>query len=265
MLRLGDLIDEAALGLELRTGPPDAAERPVLGAAVVEVPSPSRWIAPEWILLTAGVRLEGCEDDELRALVAECDDAQVAAIAFGIGPVFDALPAALLAEGEARAFPILAVPTGTPFMEVVRSVDAAIMGSDEPLFRRLSSLQRFVVDALRDAEPEYAVVERLGRFMDASVAVLDPAGVPEITRGNAPVAALWQAVEGRGSAVHEAEADGWHGVVAPLAARAGEAPRWLLLASPRAGFIGTLAKRAAEMTAPLLVATERLKAVAHEQ
>ena len=265
VLRLGDLIGEAALGLELRIGPPDAAERPVLGAAVVEVPSPSRWIAPEWVLLTAGVRLEEGGEEELRALVAECDDAQVAAIAFGIGPVFDELPAALLEAGEARGFPILAVPHGTAFMDVVRYVDAAIVGADEPLFRRLSSLQRFVVDALRDADPEPAVVERLARFMDAGVAVLDADGEPEIVRGSAPVEALWRAVEGRGLAVHEAEADGWHAVVAPLAAGAGEAPRWLLLASPRAGFIGTLAKRAAETTAPLLVAMERLKAVAIEQ
>jgi purine catabolism regulator len=265
VLRLGDLMGEAALGLELRTGPPDAPDRPVLGAAVVEVPSPARWIAPGWVLLTAGVRLEGLSDDHQRALVAECDDAQIAAIAFGIGPVFDELPAALLEEGENRSYPILAVPTGTPFMDVVRFVDAAIMGADAPLFRRLSSLQRFVVDALRDPDPEPAVVERLARFMDASVAVLGPGGAPEITRGRAPVEALWQAVGDRGPAVHEVEAEGWHAVVAPLAGRAGEPPRWLLLASPRAGFIGTLAKRAAEMTAPLLVAMERLKEVANEQ
>jgi PucR family transcriptional regulator, purine catabolism regulatory protein len=265
VLRLGDLLGETELGLTLRTGPPDAAERPVQGAAVVEVPEPSRWIAPEWVLLTAGVRLEGSGDDELRALVAECDDARITAIAFGIGPVFDELPAALLDEGSRRSYPILAVPTTTAFMDVVRFVDAAIIGADAPLFRRLSSLQRFVVDALRDPEPEPAVVDRLARFMDASVAVLDPAGEPELTRGNAPLDALWQAVEGRDPAVHEAEAEGWHAVVAPLAGRAGDAPRWLMLASPRAGFIGTLAKRAAEMTAPLLVAMERLKEVAHEQ
>jgi PucR-like helix-turn-helix protein/purine catabolism regulatory family protein/diguanylate cyclase with GGDEF domain len=259
VLRLGDLLGETELGLTLRTGPPDAAERPVEGAAVVEVPDPSRWIAPGWVLLSAGVRLEGCADDELRALVAECDEAKIAALAFGIGPVFDELPAPLLAEGEARGYPILAVPRTTPFMEVVRFVDAAIMGSDEPLFRRLSSLQRFVVDALRDPDPEQAVVERLARFMDASAAVLGPDGAPEISYGRAPFAALWRGVEG------PVEAEGWHAVVARVAAPAGDAPRWLVLASPRAGFIGTLAKRAAETTAPLLVAMERLKAVAIEQ
>jgi len=263
VLRLGDLLEERALGLVLRTGPPDAAERPVRGAAVVEVESPSRWIAPEWVLLTAGVRLEGRPDDDLRALVAECDAARVAALAFGIGPVFDDLPAPLLDEGDRRAVPILAVPRDTPFMDVVRFVDSAIMGADEPLFRRLSSLQRFVVDALRDPDPEPAVVERLARFMDAGVAVFGPTGTPQIARGRAPFDALWRNVAG--PAVHEVEADGWHAIAAPLAARAGDPPRWLILASPRAGFIGTLAKRAAEMTAPLLVAMERLKEVAREQ
>jgi purine catabolism regulator len=265
VLTLGDLLEEKALGLSLRTGPAEAAARPVLGAAVVEVESPARWIAPEWVLLTAGVRLAGASDDALRALVAECDEAGIAALGFGVGPVFDELPAALLEEGESRGYPIFAVPFDTPFRDVVRSVDTAIMGADAPLFRRLSSLQRFVVDALRDPEPEHAVVERLARFMDASVAVLAPTGRPEITRGSAPVAALWEAVAGQAPAVLEAEANGWHAVVAPLAGRPEEPPRWLLLASPRAGFIGTLAKRAAEMTAPLLVAMERLKAVANEQ
>jgi purine catabolism regulator len=259
VLRLGDLLGEKALGLTLRTGPPDAGDRPVQGAAVVEVPSPARWIAPGWVLLTAGVRLEHGAETDLRALVAECDDARIAAIAFGIGPVFDELPAPLLDEARTRGYPVLAVPRDTPFMDVVRFVDGAIIGADAPLFRRLSSLQRFVVDALRDPDPEPAVVERLARFMDASVAVLRADGTPEITHGHAPVDALFKGVEG------PVEADGWHAIAAPLAGRAGDPPRWLLLASPRAGFIGTLAKRAAEMTAPLLVALERLKEVAHEQ
>jgi PucR family transcriptional regulator, purine catabolism regulatory protein len=259
VLRLGDLLGVKELGLALRTGPPDAAERPIHGAAVVEVPDPSRWIAPDWLLLTAGVRLEHGSEDDLRALVAECDEARVAAIAFGIGPVFDELPAPLLDEAGARGYPVLAVPRDTAFMDVVRYVDGAIIGADAPLFRRLSSLQRFVVDALRDPDPEPAVVERLARFMDASVAVLAPDGTPEVTHGRAPFDALWRGIEG------PVEADGWHAIAAPLAGRAGDPPRWLLLASPRAGFIGTLAKRAAEMTAPLLVAMERLKEVANEQ
>jgi purine catabolism regulator len=89
--------------------------------------------------------------------------------------------------------------------------------------------------------------------------VLDAAGKPEVTHGNAPFETLWRGVEGT------VDSDGWHAVVTPLAARAGGDPRWLVLASPRAGFNGTLAKRAAETTAPLLVAMERLKELALDQ
>ncbi len=264
-LALRDLLADEALGLRLRTGPPEAAERPVLGAAVIEVEAPARWIAPRWVLLTAGVRLAGGSDAELRALVAECDAAGVAALGFGEGPVFDELPAALLAEGEARGYPIFSVPPDTPFREVVRFVDTAIMGDEGPLLRRLSSLQRFIIDALREPEPERAVVERLARFMDASVAVLGPDGTAGPTAGSAPVAALWQQVAGAPATLREVEAEGWHAVAAPLAARPDEAPRWLVLASRRDGFIGTLAKRAAEMSAPLLVAMDRLQEFAREQ
>jgi hypothetical protein len=67
--------------------------------------------------------------------------------------------------------------------------------------------------------------------MDASAAMLAPTGEPEIARGSAPFDALWDAVDDRRQAVQEAEAGGWHAVAAPLAARAGEPPRWLLLAT----------------------------------
>jgi hypothetical protein len=41
MLTLGDLLEEKALGLVLRTGPPEAAERPVLGGTGLRVDDPA--------------------------------------------------------------------------------------------------------------------------------------------------------------------------------------------------------------------------------
>src|SRR5688572_19248964 len=115
MLSLADLLAEPTLGLQQRAGPDDADERAVLGAAVVEVETPARWIAPGWVLLTAGVRLEGCAEDELRALVADCAGAGVAALGFGIGPVFDELPEPLLDEARRLAYPVFSIPRDTPF------------------------------------------------------------------------------------------------------------------------------------------------------
>jgi PucR family transcriptional regulator, purine catabolism regulatory protein len=263
-LWLGDLLAEQALGLELLTGGDDAATRPVLGAAVVEVQGPTEWVAKYWVMLTAGVGL-GEDPEAGRALVRECDAAEVSALGFGVEPVFDHVPEALIEEGEARGFPIFAVPKDTQFREVVSFVDTALSGGEAPLFRRLSSLQRYVVDALRDPEPESAVVERLARFLDASVAVLAPSGEAELAVGKAPIDAVWAFIKDRAPKLVEAEVDSWHVVALPLASLAGEPPRWLVLASRSSGFGGTLARSAAETTAPLLGAMERLREVVRTQ
>lgn len=263
-LWLGDLLAEQALGLELLTGGPDAAKRPVLGAAVVEVKGPTEWVAKQWVMLTAGVGLADNPEGG-RALVRECDTAGVSALGFGVEPVFDHVPEALLEEGAARGFPIFAVPKDTQFREVVSFVDTALSGDEAPLFRRLSSLQRYILDALGDPEPEAAVVERLARFLDASVAVLGPAGHPELAVGRVPTEAVWEFVKNRVPKIVEADVDGWRVVAMPLASLATEPPRWLLIASRSSGFAAALARSAAETTAPLLAAMERLREVVRNQ
>jgi purine catabolism regulator len=263
-LWLGDLLAEQALGLELLTGGADAATRPVRGAAVVEVQGATEWVAKEWVMLTAGVGL-GEQPDAGRGLVRECDAAGVSALGFGVEPVFDHVPEALLDEGTVRGFPIFAVPKGTQFREVVSFVDTALSGGEAPLFRRLSSLQRYVVDALREPEPERAVIERLARFLDAGVAVLAPSGAPEQAVGKVPLAAIWEFIEHRAPKLVEADVGGWHVVAAPLASQAAEPPRWLLVASRSSGFGHTLARSAVETTAPLMAAMERLREVVRTQ
>ena len=142
---------------------------------------------------------------------------------------------------------------------MVSHVDAAIMGDEAPLFRRLGSLQRYVADGLREPEPERAVVERLARFLDASAAVLEPDGSASVCTGSAPFGELFASLTGH--SLVEVEIDGWCAVAAPLA-RDGDAHGWLVLAAARAG---PLAKRAVETTAPLLVAMDQLKSLARAQ
>jgi PucR family transcriptional regulator, purine catabolism regulatory protein len=263
-LWLGDLLAEQALGLELLTGGDEAATRPVLGAAVVEVKGPTEWVAKHWVMLTAGVGL-GDEPEAGRALVRECEAAGVSALGFGVEPVFDHVPDSLIEEAAARGFPIFAVPKDTQFREIVTFVDTALSGGEAPLYRRLSSLQRYVADALRDPEPERAVVERLARFLDAGVAVLAPSGQPELATGKVPLDAVWEFIEDRPPKLVEAEIAGCRVVATPLASLAGEPPRWLVLASRSSGFAGNLVRSAAETTAPLLAAMERLREVVRNQ
>src|SRR5215208_6190331 len=263
-LCLGDVLAEESFRLTLVSGGPECAQREVVGAHAVEVDEPARWLAREWVMLTTGVRLRGNAQAQ-RALVPALEDAGVSALGFGVGLGFKHVPAALVEVAHERAFPVFAVPYDTPFREIVHFVERSLTGAEEQVFRRLTALQRYLVDALRTPEPERAMVDRLAGFLDAGVMLLGADGEPEIVAGKPPVAALRREISEQPVGLIELEAGGWHAVATPIATGAGQGPRWLVLASPRAGFIGKLVKPAAEATAPLLAAMTRLGEVVRDQ
>jgi purine catabolism regulator len=185
----------------------------------------------------------------------------VSALGFGVGLGFKRVPPALVQVARERDFPVFAVPYETPFREIIHFVDSALTSGEEQVFRRLTALQRYLVDALRTPQPERAMVDRLARFLDASVLLLDADGRPEIVAGKAPVAELIEQVCAEPPGLLELEVAGWHAVATPV----GQTMRRLVLASPRSGFIAKLAKPAAEATAPLLAAMARLTDVLRDQ
>ena len=260
-MQLADLIAEESFGLELLTG---SAECAVRGAHAVEVDAPARWLATDWVMLTTGVRLRGNVEAQ-RALVPQLEEAGVSALGFGVGLGFKRVPPALCEVAQEHDFPLFAVPYATPFREIIHFVDSALTSSDEHVFRRLTALQRYLVDALRTPQPERAMVDRLAKFLDASVALLDADGRPEIVAGKPPAAELLEEVCAEPAGLLELEVAGWHAVATPVATRADQAERWLVLASPRRGFISKLAKPAAEATAPLLAAMASLGDVVRDQ
>jgi PucR family transcriptional regulator, purine catabolism regulatory protein len=263
-LRLGELLAEGSFGLGLLSGGPEATERAERGAHAIEVEAPARWLDQDWIMLTTGVRLRGNVEAQ-RALVPELEAVRVSALGFGVGLGFKRVPPALLKVARERAFPVFAVPYETPFRAIVRFIEIALASGEEHVFRRLSALQRYLIDALRTPQPERAMVDRLARFLDASVLLLGGDGAPAIVAGRPPVEAIARAVTAEPPGLLELDVDGWHVVATPVVAQAGQAARWLVLASARRGFVGQLTKPAAEATAPLLAAMDRLSEVARDQ
>jgi PucR family transcriptional regulator, purine catabolism regulatory protein len=263
-LRLGDLLAEDSFGLALLSGGPEAAAREVRGAHAVEVDAPARWLARDWIMLTTGVRLRGNAQAQ-RELVPQLEAGGASALGFGVGLGFKRVPPALVDVAEERGFPVFAVPYETPFREIIRFVDGALTSGEEHVYRRLTALQRYLVDALRTPQPERAMVDRLARFLDASVVLMSADGTPELVAGRRPASELLEEVCAEPPGLLELEAGGWHAVATPILTRADQAARWLVLASPRPSFIGKLAKPAAEATAPLLAAMARLGDVVRDQ
>jgi purine catabolism regulator len=206
-LCLGDVLAEESFGLTLVSGGPECAQREVVGAHAVEVDEPARWLAREWVMLTTGVRLRGNAQAQ-RALVPALEDAGVSALGFGVGLGFKHVPAALVEVAHERAFPVFAVPYDTPFREIVHFVERSLTGADEQVFRRLTALQRYLVDALRAPEPERAMVDRLAGFLDAGVMLLGAEGEPEIVAGKPPVSALRSEIHSQPVGLMELEAGG---------------------------------------------------------
>jgi purine catabolism regulator len=261
---LGDLLGQQELGLELLSGGEEALRRPIAGAHAVELESPTRFLAKDWILLSAGPRLRGHRQAQ-RELVEELDGAGATALGFGIEPVFDQVPRTLLSEARARSFPVFAVPPKTPFRDVVSAVNRCLLSDELVNYQRLTSMQRYLMDALTEDEPERAVIARLAKLVDARILVFDPGGRLQMTTAQAPADQLWEQVDAAQEVVQEFDAGGWHTVAMPVVTTAGQRPRWLVVTSRRSAFVNQLTRPAAQATVPLLAAIARLGGVARDQ
>lgn len=260
--RLGDLLDHDELGLELLTGGAEARVRRVAGAHAIEIERPTRWLEPEWIMLTTGSRLRGSAGAQ-RELVAELELASAAALGFGVEVVFRRVPPALLDEARTRGFPVFSVPLQTPFRDVVSTINRALLSTDLRALQRLSSMQLYLMDALDEPNPQQAIVDRLATFLDATVLLFSPQGALIASTGEAPATDIWRELNARSGTVVEFEVDGWHAIATPVAA--GRPAGWLAVASRRAPPSARLARQAARATAPVLAALGRMDEMARDQ
>ena len=224
-LTLGDVLDHPGFGLELCTGGPEARDAPVDGAHSIDLRDPVRWLGESWIMLTTGVQLRGSVTAQ-RRLVAQLAEGRLAALGLGLGIAMRRVPRALLQEAERREFPVFTVPLETPFREIVSLVNRSALSTDLYVLRRLTSMQRYLLDAMHQTLPDQALVERLSTLLGgAEVAYLDAAGGPVATT---TPAAGWReaALERASSSLREFEHDGRWGLIAPVTE--GETPAgWL--------------------------------------
>ena len=253
-LVLGDLVAQEDLGLSLLSGGAGALDREIAGAHSIDVEAPTRFLEPRWIMLTAGLRLKGSIAAQ-RGLIEELDAAQISALGIGVDLVFKRVPPALLEAARGREFPVLAVPLGTAFRDIVGFINRSLLSSDLHTYQRLNAIQRHLVDALREPRPRAVMVERLARMLDAGVLIITPGGGVETASGPVPDHDLAARISER-----EFEYDGWHVVGVPI----GDGG-WLAVASRGRVLATRLARPAAQAAVPLLAATERLDDLARDQ
>ncbi|MFE1023123.1 helix-turn-helix domain-containing protein [Streptomyces sp. NPDC058818] len=184
---LAALLSREDLALRQLAGPP-AAEVTVHWAHTSEMSDPFPYLLGGELLLTAGVHIpEGADsgtyfDDYVSRIVA----AGGAALGFGVAPVHDTVPGALVAACEAYGLPLVEVPPRTTFSGVARAVWQLMARARLAELRRVSEAQQGLAAAASRPDPVPSVLRRLATRLDGRAVLYGPEGAEIAAAGREP-------------------------------------------------------------------------------
>jgi purine catabolism regulator len=112
---------------------------------VMEVPDILPWVRPNELLLTTGYPLRSIPET-LPALVQELADRGLAGIGVKLGRYLDELPADMLAEADRVGLPVIALPDGVGFDDVINQVLTAVLNRQAVVLARADEVHRALVD-----------------------------------------------------------------------------------------------------------------------
>ncbi|MET9520167.1 PucR family transcriptional regulator ligand-binding domain-containing protein [Streptomyces sp. NPDC002994] len=176
---LAALLAREELGLRRIAGPEDADLHWVHTS---EMGDPYPYLLGGELLLTAGVQLTDPEH-----YVSRVVEAGAAALGFGVAPVYDTVPPALVAACERHGLPLVEVPPPTTFTAIARAVWRLMAEARHRELRRVAQAQQGLATAAARPDPVPAVLRQLTARLDGAWAVLLSAeGAPLATAGRAP-------------------------------------------------------------------------------
>jgi purine catabolism regulator len=170
---VAQLLGTPALGLVLHT-PSAALDRPVGWVHVSELADPAPFLEGGELLLTTGLALQ--PGPELADYVRRLADAGVVGLGFGTGITHGAVPAELVAAGEACGLAVLEVPRATPFIALSRAVSAALAADEYAAVTHTATALQELTRAALDPRAPATVVDRLARLIGGWVLLVDAAG-----------------------------------------------------------------------------------------
>ncbi|MDV9190939.1 PucR family transcriptional regulator ligand-binding domain-containing protein, partial [Streptomyces sp. SR27] len=136
---LAALLARRDLGLRLLAGPGDV---PLHWVHTSEMADPYPYLLGGELLMTAGVQLT-----EPARYVERVVEAGAAALAFGVTPVYDTVPAELVEACARHGLPLVEVPPRTPFTAVARAVWRLMAEARLHELRRVTEAQQSLAAA----------------------------------------------------------------------------------------------------------------------
>ncbi|MFB7651127.1 MULTISPECIES: PucR family transcriptional regulator ligand-binding domain-containing protein [unclassified Streptomyces] len=184
---LAALLSRDDLGLRQIAGPA-AADVRVHWAHTSEMSDPYPYLLGGELLLTAGVHVpEGAGSGSyFDAYVSRIVAAGGAALGFGLAPVHDTVPGALVAACEAHGLPLVEVPPRTTFSGVARAVWQLMARARLAELRRVSEAQQGLAAAASRPDPVPSVLRRLAGRLDGRAVLYGPEGTEIAAAGREP-------------------------------------------------------------------------------
>ncbi|OEJ29623.1 hypothetical protein AR457_22390 [Streptomyces agglomeratus] len=148
-----------------------------------EMGDPYPYLLGGELLLTAGVQLT-----DPGHYVSRVVEAGAAALGFGVAPVYDTVPPALVDACERHGLPLVEVPPPTTFTAIARAVWRLMAEARHRELRRVAQAQQGLATAAARPDPVPAVLRQLtARLDDGAYAVLLSADdAPLATAGRSP-------------------------------------------------------------------------------
>ncbi|WP_434095826.1 PucR family transcriptional regulator ligand-binding domain-containing protein [Streptomyces anulatus] len=175
---LAELLAREELGLRRIAGPADAD---LLWVHTSEMADPYPYLLGGELLLSAGVLLTD-PDHYVGRLV----EAGAAALGFGVRPVHETVPAALIEACDRQGLPLLEVGPETPFTTIARAVWRLMAEARHRELRRVTRAQQALATAAARPDPVPAVLHQLATQLGGRAVLLTARGQKVHAAGRRP-------------------------------------------------------------------------------
>ncbi|AYC41056.1 PucR family transcriptional regulator [Streptomyces griseorubiginosus] len=175
---LAALLAREDLGLRQIAGPSDPATV-IHWAHTSEMADPYPYLLGGELLLTAGVHIPEAAgsgtyfDDYVSRIVT----AGGVALGFGLAPVHDTVPRALVAACDSYELPLIEVPPRTTFSGVARAVWQLMAQARHAELRRVTEAQQSLAAAASRPDPVPSVLRQLAQRVGGRAVLFGPDGV----------------------------------------------------------------------------------------
>jgi len=175
---LAALLAREDLGLRQIAGPSDPAAV-IHWAHTSEMADPYPYLLGGELLLTAGVHIPEAAgsgtyfDDYVSRIVT----AGGVALGFGLAPVHDTVPRALVAACDTYELPLIEVPPRTTFSGVARAVWQLMAQARHAELRRVTEAQQSLAAAASRPDPVPSVLRQLAQRVGGRAVLFGPDGV----------------------------------------------------------------------------------------